>query len=86
MSRIIFLNGCSSSGKTSISKAIQEISSSPWLHMGVDTFIGMLPSKFFGFGERSKEGYFSFNTFDNEKASRYEADQEFLAFSGVWQT
>lgn len=68
MSRIIFLNGCSSAGKTSISKAIQEISSSPWLHMGVDTFIGMLPSKFFGFGDRSKEGYFSFNTFDNEKA------------------
>jgi chloramphenicol 3-O phosphotransferase len=41
MSRIIFLNGCSSAGKTSISKAIQELSDTPWLHIGIDTFIGM---------------------------------------------
>lgn len=32
----IFLNGASSSGKSSISKSIQEISQIPWLSFGVD--------------------------------------------------
>jgi chloramphenicol 3-O phosphotransferase len=67
MSRITFLNGSSSSGKTSLAKAIQTLSYTPWLHIGIDTFIGMLPSKFFGFGDRSKEGCFFFNTSKNER-------------------
>jgi chloramphenicol 3-O phosphotransferase len=69
MSRIIFLNGCSSSGKTSISKAIQEVSNTPWLHVGVDTFICMLPSKFSEFGDLSSEGYYSFVRGENERGS-----------------
>jgi len=43
MSKIIFLNGCGSSGKTSIAKAIQHTSSDLWLSFGVDTFIDMIP-------------------------------------------
>jgi chloramphenicol 3-O phosphotransferase len=43
MSKIIFLNGCGSSGKTSIAKAIQHASSDLWLSFGVDTFIDMIP-------------------------------------------
>lgn len=69
MSRIIFLNGCSSSGKTSISKASQELSDTPWLHVGIDTFIGMLPSKFFEFGDRAREGYYSFAHSENERGA-----------------
>ncbi|ETZ07362.1 chloramphenicol 3-O phosphotransferase [Holospora obtusa F1] len=43
MSKIIFLNGCGSSGKTSIAKAIQHESPDLWLTFGVDTFIDMIP-------------------------------------------
>lgn len=43
MSQIIFLNGCGSSGKTSIAKAIGRLSSDTWLTIGIDTFIDMLP-------------------------------------------
>jgi chloramphenicol 3-O phosphotransferase len=43
MSKIIFLNGCCSSGKTSIARAIQHESPDLWLSFGVDTFIDMIP-------------------------------------------
>lgn len=44
MSKIIFLNGCGSAGKTSIAKQIQYLSNELWLHFGVDSFIDMLPA------------------------------------------
>jgi len=57
MSKIIFLNGCGSSGKTSISRSIQYLSEELWLTFGVDTFIGMTPFP----SEGPKEtGYFRF--------------------------
>jgi chloramphenicol 3-O phosphotransferase len=43
MSKIIFLNGCGSSGKTSIARAIGHESPDLWLTIGVDTFIDMIP-------------------------------------------
>lgn len=43
MSKVIFLNGCSSSGKTSIVKAITQESSDLWVSFGIDTFINMIP-------------------------------------------
>ena len=43
MSKIIFLNGCGSSGKTSIARAIQHESPELWLSFGVDTLIDMIP-------------------------------------------
>ncbi|WP_341762451.1 phosphotransferase-like protein [Candidatus Tisiphia endosymbiont of Melanophora roralis] len=43
MSKIIFLNGCGSAGKTSIARAIQYLSKDSWLTFGIDTFISMLP-------------------------------------------
>ena len=54
---IIFLNGCSSSGKTTVAKAIQHLSDEPWLLLGIDTFFHMMPSKYVGFGEKAGEGY-----------------------------
>lgn len=59
MSKIIFLNGCGSAGKTSIAKAIQLESSIPWLHVGVDTFIDMMPPAWIWSGERATEGFYS---------------------------
>ncbi|MFU7501183.1 MAG: chloramphenicol phosphotransferase CPT family protein [Candidatus Tisiphia sp.] len=43
MSKIIFLNGCGSAGKTSIARAIQYLSKDSWLTFDIDTFISMLP-------------------------------------------
>ena len=69
MSRIIFLNGCSSAGKSSIAKAIQKIAPTPWLHIGLDTFIGMLPAQYLEFGAKASEGYYSFTLDQNHQGS-----------------
>ena len=60
VSKIIFLNGCGSSGKTSIAKAIQYESPELWLSFGVDTFIDMIP-----FGRQ--EPYLKFIPGQNER-------------------
>jgi chloramphenicol 3-O phosphotransferase len=43
---IIFLNGTSSSGKTGIAKALQDVLDEPYLHFCVDTFLWMLPDRY----------------------------------------
>lgn len=43
---IIFLNGTSSAGKTSLLKAIQNIFEEPFLDAGLDKFIWMLPERY----------------------------------------
>jgi len=60
MSKVIFLNGCGSSGKTSIGKAIQHVSLDLWVAFGVDTFIDMIP-----FGRQ--ESYLKFIAGKNER-------------------
>lgn len=61
MSKILLLNGCGSSGKSSIARSIQHISEELWLTFGVDTFIDMtaFPGK--------NEQYFSFIPGQNER-------------------
>lgn len=41
--QIILLNGVSSSGKTTLAKAIQKYARDIWLHVAMDSFIAMLP-------------------------------------------
>ncbi|GLS34092.1 chloramphenicol 3-O phosphotransferase [Mesorhizobium albiziae] len=41
--RIVLLNGAGSAGKTSIARALQAITASPFLHVQMDTFMDMLP-------------------------------------------
>ena len=43
---IIFINGTSSSGKTSLVKALQKHLPEPFLDMGIDRFIWMLPARY----------------------------------------
>lgn len=43
---VIFLNGTSSSGITSILKALQNILEEPYLDAGIDKFIWMLPERY----------------------------------------
>jgi chloramphenicol 3-O phosphotransferase len=45
--KIIFLNGTSSSGKSSLAIKIQEISEEKFYHVQIDTFCDMLHDKFF---------------------------------------
>lgn len=44
---IIFLNGTSSAGKSTIAKALQEIMEEPYIHTGIDHFLERVPSRFF---------------------------------------
>lgn len=45
MSKIIYLNGPSSSGKTTLAKALQEVLPEPYLHVGIDKMIAFMPAK-----------------------------------------
>jgi chloramphenicol 3-O phosphotransferase len=56
MSQILFLNGASSSGKSSIAKAIQELDDKPWLVLGVDTFIDLMPAAYTPGGSKAAQG------------------------------
>jgi chloramphenicol 3-O phosphotransferase len=59
---VIILNGVSSSGKTTLAKAIQKYAHEIWLHVAMDTFIAMLPDgrefdrEWFPMAEVSREG------------------------------
>jgi chloramphenicol 3-O phosphotransferase len=45
--QIVLLNGVGSSGKSSIAKALQSLTREPFLHLGLDTFIAMMPPRAF---------------------------------------
>jgi chloramphenicol 3-O phosphotransferase len=45
VSKIIYLNGPSSSGKTTLVKALQEALPEPFLHVGIDKIIDFMPDK-----------------------------------------
>jgi chloramphenicol 3-O phosphotransferase len=54
---IIFLNGASSSGKTTIARAQQSRWDGPLLHLGIDTLLSLLPAAYVGMGTRAHEGF-----------------------------
>ena len=43
--QVVFLNGASSAGKTSIARALQSVSPHPFLRLSVDDFLNMLPER-----------------------------------------
>jgi len=45
MAKIIYLNGPTSSGKTTLAKALQDSFEEPYLHLGIDKIIGFMPAK-----------------------------------------
>jgi chloramphenicol 3-O phosphotransferase len=57
--RVIFLNGTSSAGKTTLARAIQDESPTPFVYWGLDTLFGMVPPKWGGGrdGPLSREGF-----------------------------
>ena len=55
---VIFLDGASSSGKSSLSHALQEILETPYLHIGIDQFIWMMPAKLNNWeGDTAPQGF-----------------------------
>lgn len=48
---IVLLNGVGSVGKGAVAKALQEILSEPYLHVQMDTFIEMLPARYWDHDE-----------------------------------
>lgn len=54
--KIIFLNGPSSAGKTSLVKVIQHLSEDFWLTSGVDVSFAVMPPKYLPGGEKAHEG------------------------------
>ena len=69
MTKIIFLNGCGSSGKTSLAKALQQESKDLWLTFGVDTFIEMMPVG-------KQEAYLKFIPGQNERGPTMQVDSQ----------
>jgi chloramphenicol 3-O phosphotransferase len=53
---IIFLNGTSSAGKTSIAQALQKYLQEPYFHIGIDHFLAMLPPQYSEYGEHAAKG------------------------------
>jgi chloramphenicol 3-O phosphotransferase len=54
---IILINGPSSSGKTSVCRAIQDQSMEPYLTIGLDAFINLLPPRYVGEGADAPQGF-----------------------------
>jgi len=62
---IIILNGCSSAGKTSIIKEMQNLYDTPLLHMGLDRFWAMVPAQYKEYGIKADEGYSFSKAYDS---------------------
>jgi chloramphenicol 3-O phosphotransferase len=67
--RVIFLNGTSSSGKTTLAKAIQDESAVPFVHWGIDTLFRMVPPNWGGGrdGPLSRDGFWYDRTGSDEE-------------------
>ncbi|MDI5976149.1 chloramphenicol phosphotransferase CPT family protein [Amycolatopsis magusensis] len=57
--RVIFLNGTSSAGKTTLARAIQDESGTPFVYWGIDTLFSLVPPNWGGGrdGPLSRDGF-----------------------------
>lgn len=62
----IFLNGCSSTGKSSLTKAMQYLSEKPWLNLGIDIPIDAMSVKYIAAGEKAVERFCFVSSLDQE--------------------
>ena len=87
---VIFLNGCTSSGKSSIAKSLQQILAQPYLLTGIDDAFAMLPDRM----HNHKDGFYfdrdeaglvrlNFGTFGLATLNAHQAAAAALAKSGV---
>lgn len=70
---ILILNGPSSSGKTTLSNLLQERLKVPFLHIGIDKMIGMMPNWINNWaGEKSEQGFWWNKSKDSDGHTIYE--------------
>ncbi|WP_394619009.1 chloramphenicol phosphotransferase CPT family protein [Lentzea sp. JNUCC 0626] len=67
--RVVFLNGTSSSGKTTLARSIQDRANRPHLHWGIDGLFAMVPPRWGGGldGPLSREGFWYDRTGHDER-------------------
>jgi chloramphenicol 3-O phosphotransferase len=55
--RVVLLHGTSSSGKTTVARAVQALSDEPWLRLGIDAFWSAIDERWMEHGPRASEGF-----------------------------
>jgi chloramphenicol 3-O phosphotransferase len=55
--RVVLLHGTSSSGKTTVARAVQALSGDPWLRLGIDTFWNAIDERWMEHGSCASEGF-----------------------------
>lgn len=55
--RVILLNGTSSAGKTTLARAIQDESDTPFVYWGIDTLFNLVPPNWGGHGPHTRDGF-----------------------------
>lgn len=55
--RVVLLHGTSSSGKTTIARALQSLSDEPWVRLGIDAFWNAVDERWMEHGPRAAEGF-----------------------------
>jgi chloramphenicol 3-O phosphotransferase len=55
--RIVLLHGTSSSGKTTVARAVQRLSDEPWVRLGIDVFWNAVDERWMEHGPRAAEGF-----------------------------
>jgi chloramphenicol 3-O phosphotransferase len=66
VAKIVYINGASSSGKSSIAKILQEMLDEAYLCLGIDTFIDSLPFSYRS-GSKSAEGFKLVMVYENNE-------------------
>src|SRR4051795_9873117 len=57
MGRVVLLHGTSSSGKTTVARAVQALSDEPWLRLGIDAFWAAVDERWMEHGSCASEGF-----------------------------
>lgn len=55
--RVVLLHGTSSSGKTTVARAVQARSDEPWLRLGIDAFWNAIDERWLEHGSRAADGF-----------------------------
>ena len=55
--RVVLLHGTSSSGKTTVARAVQALSDEPWARLGIDAFWNALDERWLEHGPHASEGF-----------------------------
>lgn len=55
--RVVLLHGTSSSGKTTVARAVQKLADDPWVRLGIDAFWNAIDERWMEHGSRAAEGF-----------------------------